>query len=130
MDKTEYIRLLHDASIKDPNDILVSYDVCALFTNVPLDETIEIIAEKAFKNNWFNETHGLNLTKTGLTELLRIATKDQLFQFDGQLYEQVDGVAMGSPLGPLQTFSCAPLKNNWIATTSYQVSIKGTSTTH
>ncbi|PFX16013.1 hypothetical protein AWC38_SpisGene19737 [Stylophora pistillata] len=93
----------------NPNDILVSYDVCALFTNVPLDETIEIIAEKAFKNNWFNETHGLNLTKTGLTELLRIATKDQLFQFDGQLYEQVDGVAMGSPLGPLMAnvFLCS-----------------------
>ena len=60
---------------------------------MPLDETIEIVAEKAFKNNWFNETHDLNLTKTGLTELLRIATKDQLFQFDGQFYEQVDGVA-------------------------------------
>ena len=87
----------------------MSYDVCALFTNEPLDETIEIIAEKAFKNNWFNETHGLNLTKTGLTELLRIATKDQLFQFDGQLYEQVDGVAMGSPLGPLMAnvFLCS-----------------------
>ena len=98
---------------------------------MPLDETIEIIAEKAFKNNWFNETHDLNLTKTGRTELLRIATKDQLFQFDGQLYEQVDGVAMGSPLGPLMAnVSCAPLKENWIATTSYQVSIKGTSTTH
>ena len=93
----------------NPNDILVSYDVCALFTNVPLDETIEIIAEKAFKNNWFNETHDLHLTKTGLTELLRIATKDQLFQFDGQLYEQVDGVAMGSPLGPLMAnvFLCS-----------------------
>ena len=26
---------------------------------------------------------------------------NQLFQFNGQLYMQVDGVAMGSPLGPL-----------------------------
>ena len=25
---------------------------------------------------------------------------NQLFQFDGKLYEQIDGVAMGSPLGP------------------------------
>jgi len=34
-------------------------------------------------------------------ELLRIATKNQLFQFEGNLYEQVEGVAMGSLLGPL-----------------------------
>ena len=25
---------------------------------------------------------------------------NQLFQFDGKLYEQIDGVAMGSRLGP------------------------------
>ena len=34
-------------------------------------------------------------------DLLKAATKDKLFQFDWQLYEQVDEVAMGSPLGPL-----------------------------
>ena len=33
----------------------------------------------------------------------------QLFQFNGSLYEQIDGVAMGSPLGPLManTFMCS-----------------------
>ena len=30
-----------------------------------------------------------------------MAAKSQLFQFDGRLCEQADGVAMGSPLGPL-----------------------------
>ena len=30
-----------------------------------------------------------------------MASTDQLFQFDGQLYEHCEGVAMGSPLGPL-----------------------------
>ena len=41
-------------------------------------------------------------------ELLRIATKNHLFQFEGNLYEQVGGVAMGSPLGPLMAnaFMC------------------------
>ena len=34
---------------------------------------------------------------------------NQLFQFDGKLYEQIDGVAMGSPLGPLMAnaFLCS-----------------------
>ena len=41
-------------------------------------------------------------------ELLRIATKIELFQFEGKLYEEVDGVAMRSPLGSLMAnaFMC------------------------
>jgi len=35
-------------------DILVSYDVSSLFTNVPLDETIQLLANRAFTNNWLN----------------------------------------------------------------------------
>ena len=35
--------------------------------------------------------------------------KDQIFIFNGQLYEQTDGVVMGSPLGPLlaSVFMCS-----------------------
>ena len=81
----------------------------SLFTNVPVDETIQLLADKAFKNNWFNEKNKLNIKKTDLIKLLTLATKHQLFQFNGKLYEQVDGVAMGSPLGPLManTFMCS-----------------------
>ena len=63
----------------------------------------------AFENNWFNKTYKLNLKKSDLETLLNLAVKHQLFQFDGNLYEQVDGVAMGSPLGPLlaNTFMCS-----------------------
>ena len=43
------------------NDILVSYDVCTLFTNIPLKETIDILVNRTFKNNWFNETYNLNI---------------------------------------------------------------------
>ena len=50
------------------DDILVSYDVSSLFTNVPLDETIQILADKAFDNNWFNQTHQLNISKSDLGE--------------------------------------------------------------
>ena len=57
----------------DENDILVSFDVTPLFTNVPLQETIETIAEKAFVDNWFNFTHNLNITKPDLVQLLEVA---------------------------------------------------------
>ena len=77
--------------------------------NVPPQETIETIADKAFVDNWFNVTHNLNITKPDLVQLLEVATMNQLFQFDGKLYEEIDGVAMGSPLGPLMAnaFLCS-----------------------
>ena len=66
-------------------------------------------AKKAFTENWFNETYDLNIKESDLVTLLQFATKDQLFQFEGNLYQQIDGVAMGSPLGPLMAnaFLCS-----------------------
>ena len=71
-------------------DILVSYDVSSLFTNVPLDETIQLLIDMAFTNNWFNETYEIHLSSQDLVDLLKAATKGQLFIFNGQLYEQTD----------------------------------------
>ena len=71
----------------DADHILVSYDVTALFTNVHAHETITILVEKAFSDNWFNNTYDLNLTKDQLRELLELATTNQLFQLNGTLYE-------------------------------------------
>ena len=90
-------------------EILVSYDVPSLFTNVPVDETIEILVQKAFHEEWFNNKNNLALKESDLRALLNTAVKKQLFQLDGKLYEQIDGVAMGSPLGHLMgnTFMCS-----------------------
>ena len=73
-----------------------------------LSETINILVGRAFTDDWFNQTYDLNLEKEELTQLLEVATTNQLFQFDGHLYEQTDGVAMGSPLGLLMAnvFMC------------------------
>lgn len=91
-----FIDEIKNSSIQ-PNHILVSYDVSAIFTNVPLKETIDILVDKAFEGDWFDKTHSKQLEKRQLTDLLEIATMNQLFQFNGELYEQTDGVTMGSP---------------------------------
>ena len=78
---------------------MASFDVASLFTNVSLNETL--LVNKAFASDWLNQTLRLNLQKDELDRLLDIATSYQLFQFNGQVYEQVDGVAMGSPVDPL-----------------------------
>ena len=76
--------------------IMASLDVDSLFTNIPLDETIEIVTKKVFAKK--NKVNGLS--RTDFRRLLALSTKGTAFLFDGSYYRQKDGVAMGSPLGP------------------------------
>ena len=76
---------------------MTSFDISSLFTNVPFDETIDIIIFKLF----LNSTHHLGFIRAQFKELLSLAVKNCHFLLNGHLYERVDGVAMGSPLGPL-----------------------------
>ena len=70
---------------------------------------MKILAKKALVETGLKTNTTLTSTRATLIKLFTIATKDQLFQFNGDLYKQVDGVAMGSPLGPLtaHTFTCS-----------------------
>ena len=104
---TDFLYVSEEMCSLNSNDdeILVSYVVVQLFTQ---KETIKILVDKAFVDDWFNTTYGMKFERHQLAELLEIATMNQLFQFNEQLYMQVDGVAMGSPLSPLmQTCFCA-----------------------
>ena len=79
--RSHAISLFVEGSI-ELEKLLVSYDVLPLFTNVPLDETIQLLANGTFTNNWFSTTYDLNLIKTDLVDLLSVATKGQFFQFN------------------------------------------------
>ena len=79
-----------------------SLDIDSLFTNIPLEETIEICTNELFKESETIE----GLSKTEFKERLSLATKDSHFIFDGTLYKQIDGVAMGPPLGPTLANTC------------------------
>ena len=41
------------------------------------------------------------ISKNDFRDLLNLATKESFFTFNNKFYIQVDGVAMGSPLGPI-----------------------------
>ena len=75
---------------------MASLDVDSLFTNIPLLETIELCTDLLFHDK--DSVDGLK--KDEFRQLLTLATKDSFILFDGTYYQQVDGVAMGSPLGP------------------------------
>ena len=79
------------------NDSNLPLDVESLFTNIPLDETIDIVTKKVFEKK--NKVDGLS--RTDFRRLLSLSTKGTVFFFNGHYYRQKDGVAMGSPLGPV-----------------------------
>ena len=92
---------------------MASLDVDSLFTNVPLDETIEICVNELFKSS--QTVSGLN--KQQVLEMLSLTTKENVILFDQKYYSQIDGVAAGSPLGPTlaNTFLCHH-ETTWLET--------------
>ena len=82
--------------VRDSNKFLVSYDVCSLYTSIPLAETIDIAVDLLFEKN-----PGFKISKADLRKLFQFATSGVHFMFQGKFYDQVDSVAMGSPLGPV-----------------------------
>ena len=82
--------------VSSQNKYLVSYDVVSLFTNIPLKETVNLAVDIVHANE-----PSIKMSKAQLRKLFHFATSQTHFLFNGEYYDQVDGVAMGSPLGPV-----------------------------
>ena len=70
---------------QDPTLTMGSLDVDSLFTNIPLDETIDICINQLFENT--DTVEGFK--KSELKQLLCLAIKESYFVFNGLLYKQV-----------------------------------------
>ena len=98
-----------------PNSCLVSFDVVSLFTNVPLEETINLACDYVYSDSSTTKPH---FDKRHFQKLLKFATSGE-FLYKDRLFRQVDGVAMGSPLGPtLAKLFLAHYENQWMSSPS------------
>ena len=85
-------------TLRIPNGhIMISFDVVSLFTNVPLNRTIDIILRKVYNEKLIRT----KIKRADMKELLLLCTQGVPFTFNGETYLQIDGVMMGSPLGAL-----------------------------
>ena len=75
---------------------MASLDIDSLFTIIHLDETIDICVDNLYNDN----ENPTNIPKHDFRNFLNIAAKESFFLFNDKYCKQVDGVAMGSPLGP------------------------------
>ena len=65
----------------------------SFFTNIPLEEAINISCGSLFGNE-------AKISNFNRNNFLRMDLQNNFFNFDGKIYKQTDGVAMGSPFGP------------------------------
>ena len=104
-----YLGTFSDAHLRHNKDLIeflktvnpskhkfISFDVSALFTNVPLQPTLEFLKRK------------LSSTKIDpaiptdiIIKLIELCLKKSYFQFDDVFYEQMFGIQMGNPLSPV-----------------------------
>ena len=81
------------------NEILVSFDVTLLFTNIPTDEAVDVIHRRLLEDEEPEERTPLSPDR--IAELLRLCLKSTYFSYDGEFYEQREGAAMGSPVSAI-----------------------------
>ncbi|XP_075158034.1 uncharacterized protein LOC142231304 [Haematobia irritans] len=82
--------------ILDKNEILVSFDVISLFTNIPIHTAIQIIMKK-----WDIINDITKIPRSKFLEILKFCLMDNnYFIFDNHVYKQVFGMPMGNPPSP------------------------------
>lgn len=91
---------------------MCSFDIESLYTNIPVSETIDICINELFTSD---NTTILNMNKKQFKLCLELALNDTYFFFNNDLYKQLNGVAMGSSLGPnvANIFLCYH-ETNWL----------------
>ena len=78
---------------------MVSFYVKSLFTNIPLNKTIiKVCLDRLYRRDLNCK---LSIPEKTLDKLLRLYVSDNTFLFNGKVYTQTDGVAMGNCLAPI-----------------------------
>ena len=94
----DFVQQLKGITIQT-NENIVSYDVSALFTSVPIDPAINIIRRKLELDQELHLRTSMSVVQ--IISLLGFYLKTTYFHFQGRFYEQLQGAAMGSPISPI-----------------------------
>ena len=94
----DFLDSIRDIKIK-PEECIMSYDVSALFTSIPIEPAINII-EQQLKE--YKDLHSrTNMKIHHIISLLRFCLNNSYFSFQGRFHQQTEGAAMGSPISPI-----------------------------
>ena len=77
------------------NEIMVSFDIESLFTNIPIDVAVQAALQKPEDDPSLADRTTLT---PQIADLLNFVLRSTYFQYNGSIYEQLEGAAMGSPV--------------------------------
>ena len=83
----------------EEGECITSYDVSALFTSIPIPAALDIINNKLQEDSDFHNR--TKMSTHNIIELLDFCLNNTYFIFQGVFYQQIKGVAMGSPVSPI-----------------------------
>ena len=95
-DTTQLINELKELTV-EPNTLLVTVDVKSLYTCMPHSDGVEACIEALCSST---ENHPQRPNTAILSCLLEVVLKNNIFEFDGKFYKQLQGTAMGTKLAP------------------------------
>ena len=87
VDKCKNINVAED-------ETLVSYDVTALYPSVPQEEAIQVFNHELMNDN--NLEQKTKMRPESVAKLFRTCVETTYFIFNGRLYKQIDGLAIGA----------------------------------
>ena len=90
-----FVSIISSETILD-NEIMVSFDVEWLFTNVPIDVAVQAAPQKL--ENDPSLAYRTTLTPAQIADLLTFVLRSTYFQDNGSIYEKREGASVGSPV--------------------------------
>ena len=80
----------------EQGEIMNSHNVVSLFTNMSIKETLIIIGKTLRADKTLH--HHTNFSAEDIMELLEFVLSTTYFSYNGEIYMQIKGAPMGSPL--------------------------------
>ena len=79
--------------IVEEGETLISYDVKALYPSIPQEEVLDLINQKLTNDNELKDR--TPITGPNIMRLMKVCVNNTFFMFNGKLYKQIDGLAIG-----------------------------------
>ena len=83
----------------EKDECLMSFDVKALLTSVPIQPAIHVIQKLLEEDQDLKQRTSISVNH--IISLLEFCLESTYFTFKGRFYEQQEGAAMGSPISPI-----------------------------
>ena len=93
----DFVEQLKDARLKQ-GECIISYDVTALFTSVPIQPVVNIIQQKLANDKDLQQR--ITMSIKHIIRLLEFCLRSTYFVFQGQYYEQAEGQQWGLHSAP------------------------------